>query len=225
MDSNSIFQQIQEMGQMPEFRTQLADLYNKPVFQPLTQEAADLESQYLPAIFQPFLNTGTSAADLSPAAKLAAIGQSLGRLGGRVGANQSVQNFYGMQIQDLANQAGNQWQSKRQNLWDMYNAKAQQERDAAERAYRASQTPSIDWNALSGMFRSEPGATRSSSTMDRAVNTAKLYSKALPLVQNVANTMKYQQAANQTKSNIANRSVNKNNVLTKAGSTLSSLFR
>ena len=104
--------QLAAMGDQPNFKQDLAKLYDNPVLRPLTNEAANLQGQYLTSIFEPFTKMGTGAADLSPAAKLAAIGGSLGRLGGKIQANNSIQNFYGAQIDNLANIEAQKWQAR-----------------------------------------------------------------------------------------------------------------
>lgn len=127
MNSQDYLNQIQSMGTMPNYQEQFTKAYETPVLKPLVDERAQLESQYLPSLFQPFANMGTGAADMSPAAKLALVGGSIGRLGGLIGANNSIQNYYGGQINDLANRAGQDWQGRQQNLQFLYNAKAQEE--------------------------------------------------------------------------------------------------
>ena len=77
MNSDTYLQQINAMGPEPDFHQQIAKAYEEPVLKPLVNERADLESQYLPSIFQPFQSWGTGAADLSPTSKLNMIGSTI----------------------------------------------------------------------------------------------------------------------------------------------------
>lgn len=129
--------QLQSMGQAPDFKSQIAAAYQNPVIKPLTQEAGNLESQYLPTIFNTFASMGTGAADMSPAAKLAMVGGALGRLGGNITANNDVQNYYGNQVNQLAQTAAQNWQNQQQQWKDMYNMAFQKEQ--ADRANQLAQ--------------------------------------------------------------------------------------
>lgn len=144
LSSAEIMTQIQGMSKMPDYRTQVAEAYDAPVLRPLVQEGSNLEGQYLSSVFDPFTRMGTGAGDMSPAAKLSALGSSMGRLGGRIGANQSMQNYYGAQIGDIVNRLSNDWQTELSNKWQMYNAAAQ--REAQERALAAQRAAQIDWS-------------------------------------------------------------------------------
>lgn len=138
MASSADYQkQLAAQGAMPDYKKDLAKLYDNPVLKPLTNEAAQLSGQYLTSIFDPFTKMGAGAADMSPAAKLAAIGGSVGRLGGKIQANNSIQNFYGAQIDNLANTQAQKWQARQQQLKDLYQMAFQ--REEAERAERARQ--------------------------------------------------------------------------------------
>jgi hypothetical protein len=64
------------------------------------------------------------------------MGGSLGRLSSRVGANQDIQDFNKMTVNDLYGKALQGWQTKRQSMMDMYNMAMQGE--AAARAARAA---------------------------------------------------------------------------------------
>lgn len=158
--SQELMQKIEGYGEMPDFKSGLAELYSKPVLKPLTREAANLEGNYLSSIFEPFTKMGTGAADLSPAAKLAGIGGSLGRLSGRIGANQSVQNFYGAQIQDLANLEKEKWQQKKNDLMSMYQMQFQKEEadraEAARQRAEAMQRASMAQAQMAPQFAPQP---------------------------------------------------------------------
>lgn len=187
--SQQIMQQIQQTGEMPNFQQEIAKAYDAPVLRPLVNEAASLESQYLPAMFEPFAQMGTGAADMSPAAKLAMMGGSLGRLSGRIGANNSIQNFYGAQIGDLANQMTGSWKDRQQNLWNMYNATAQQEEAKRQEAarQRAAQ-PQTNWADIMSRFSQQEAPVQASpgqlgvasSVMDRINRIAGLAGNSLP---------------------------------------------
>lgn len=133
MSSKEIMTQIESQGNMPDYKKAITKSYDDKVLRPIVQEGADLRSQYLSSVFQPFTEWGTGAADMSPAAKLAAVGSSVGRLSGAIGANQDIQNFYGTQIDNLANTYTNSWRDNMANMWQRYNASAQ--REEADRQY------------------------------------------------------------------------------------------
>lgn len=139
MDSASYMQQLSQMGQMPDFKSSIAQAYEKPVFRPLVEEGAGLESQYLPTLFDAFSSMGTGAGDMSAAAKLAMVGGKLGRLGSRLNSNRSIQDFYGMQVNDLASQEANRWNTNRQSTQDLYNMAFQREQAAKDEAFRQQQ--------------------------------------------------------------------------------------
>ncbi len=149
--------QIEKMGSMPDYKREITNQYNDPVLKPLLQEGSDLMASYLPAMFQPFTQMGTSASDMSPAQKLALVGESLGRLGGRMGANKGIQDYYGTQIDNLANRAGQDFQFKQQNLWNLHNAANQRDQFdkqmAESRAARASSMPAaFDYDSFLSKF-------------------------------------------------------------------------
>jgi len=160
MTSQDYLNQINTMGSQPtsqSFQQQVAQAYDAPVLRPLLNERADLESQYLPALFEPFTKMGTGAADMSAASKLALVGESMGRLGGRINANNSIQNYYGTQIGNVAQGLAQDWGNRNQNLWQQYNAKfgqeqadraygLQQQQLAESRASRAASAPPSAWN-------------------------------------------------------------------------------
>jgi len=118
--ADNVFKQYQSMGDLPDFKNQITQLYDTPVLRPLVNERAGLESQYLPSLFDPFTKMGTGASDMSPAAKLSLLGGSLGRLTSRIGANQGIQNYYGAQIDNLAETERGKFQDKRQNFMTQY---------------------------------------------------------------------------------------------------------
>lgn len=126
--------QLQDMGQMPDFKTQIAQAYEKPVLKGITNEAAQLESQYLPTVFNTFRDMGTGAGDMSAAGKLAMIGQNIGNLGSKLNSNSSIQNFYGMQINDMANQQMQRYGMEQQRLKDLYGMAFQQEESQRQAA-------------------------------------------------------------------------------------------
>lgn len=136
--SQEYLNQLNSMGDMPDFRKNIAQLYDNPVIKPLATERGNLESQYLPTVFNT-LNGGTSATDMSPAAKLAAIGASIGRLGGQITSNQNIQDFYGNQIGNLANTAANQWQSGYNKVKDLYTMQNQLEEQQRQREMQQQQ--------------------------------------------------------------------------------------
>jgi len=115
---NSLMNQYNQMGVAPNYQQKIADEYNNPVLKPLTQENANLQSQYLPSIFQPFTQMGTGAGDMSAAAKLSSLGSSLGRLTGQIGANQQVQGFYGDQINNVAKTLTDQFNQGKSDLFN-----------------------------------------------------------------------------------------------------------
>gem|GEM_PF-3638027 len=126
--------QMSSMGEMPDFKTQITQAYEDPVLKPIVNERAELESRYLPTVFQNFQG-GTGAADMSPAAKLMKMGTNLGQLTSKVGANQDIQNFYGMQIDNLARQQSENYNNRYSRLRDMYGMAFQ--REEAEKAAEA----------------------------------------------------------------------------------------
>lgn len=132
-------QQLEQMmQQQPNFLQEVTKAYEQPVLRPIVDERAGLEAQYLPNIFNPLRDQGTGAADMSPEAKLSAIGGDLGRLGGRIQANQNIQDFYRMNIGQLADQYGNQWNSRYGYLRDMYDRALAEEEANKSRAAQAS---------------------------------------------------------------------------------------
>lgn len=155
-------QQLNDMGEMPDFRNMIAEAYQNPVIKPITQEASDLYSAYLPTIFSAFTGAaaGTGAGDMSAAAKLANIGNILGRHSGKIAANKDVQSFYNTQINDLANAEVAKWQQRQQQIKDLWNMAFQaeeadrQEREAAAARANAARMASggIDWNNILGQI-------------------------------------------------------------------------
>jgi len=143
--SQDLYNELQTFGnQMPDFKTQITQQYDNPILKPIIQEGANLQAQYLPSLFEPFTRMGTGAGDMSAAAKLAAVGGSIGRLQSRIGANANTQNFYGTQINELANKAGQNWQMKRTGMQDLYNLAFQREQadiqnNMSRQSLRASQ--------------------------------------------------------------------------------------
>lgn len=139
MTSKEYLDQINAMGTMPDYKQQVTQAYEAPVLKPLVNEAASLEAQYLPSLFEPFAKMGTTARDISPAAKLAMVGDSLSRLNSRIGANNSIQNYYGAQIGEVAGNLGKDWQNRNQNAWQMYNATIAQEQAQRDEEFRQQQ--------------------------------------------------------------------------------------
>lgn len=122
--------QIQAMGPTPssmDLKQQVTQAYENPILKPLVNETANLSAQYLPSLFEPFTRMGTGAGDMSPAAKLAMIGGSLGRLNSRIEANNKIGNYYGAQIGDVAQGIGQNWQNQNDSLWKLYQAASQKE--------------------------------------------------------------------------------------------------
>jgi hypothetical protein len=138
LSSQQILEQIQGMGKMPDYKTEITKAYDAPVLKPLVQEGANLEAQYLPSLFDPFTKMGTGAADMSAAAKLSGLGGSVNRLTSRIGANNAMQNYYGAQIGDLAGKMSGDWKDQIANLWQMYQAQSQQEEAARQAAAMSS---------------------------------------------------------------------------------------
>lgn len=134
LTSQQIMSQIQSKGDMPNFKQEVAKAYDAPVLQPIIQERAGLEAQYLPSLYEPFTQWGTGAADMSPAAKMAAIGGSVGRLGSRIGASNTALDFYGAQMGDIVGSMTSAWDRSNQNMWRMYEATYGQEEDARRAA-------------------------------------------------------------------------------------------
>lgn len=139
-------QQLEDMGDMPDFKSVIADAYNQPIIQPIVGEGQRLAEQFLPSMFDTFVQTGTGAGDMSPAAKLAHIGRNLNRLTAQMGANRDVQSFYNTQIQDLANIEYAKWQDRQNRLKDLYSMAYQKEEAARTAAAQADQMNAI--NAL-----------------------------------------------------------------------------
>lgn len=157
-DQSSQYYMNQVQNQMPDFRGQIAQAYADPVVKPLAQEAGDLNSKWLPTIFNTFTgaNAGTGAGDMSAAAKMAMIGSNLGRLGGQITTNRNVQDFYGKTVDNLANTAQNSWQQSNAN--NMQLAQMAQQRElaqqqiAAQRAAAAAANQAVAFpNAPAGM--------------------------------------------------------------------------
>lgn len=145
--SQEYMQQLEQMGEMPNYRDVIANAYESPVLKPLVGEAQNLESQYLPNIFDTFANMGTGAGDMSAAAKMQMIGRNLGNLGSRIGANRDIQNFYNSQIQDLANTQAQMFGMKQQKFKDLYQMAFQNEeaqrQEQARRAAAGAQAASL----------------------------------------------------------------------------------
>lgn len=132
--------QIEQMvSNTPDFRQEVVEMYDKPVLQPLIQERQGLEGQYLNTLFEPFTQMGTSASDMSPAAKLNLIGGSMGRLQSRINANNAIQNFYGGQIDNLANQRQQQFDRRLSTLQNLFGVTSQAEEAARARAAQQRQ--------------------------------------------------------------------------------------
>lgn len=143
--------QLEKMGDLPDYRNVIADAYKDPIIEPITGEAQRLESQYLPTIFDTFANIGTGAGDMSAAAKLQMIGKNLGQLGSRVTTNRDVQNFFNTQIQDLANVETQRWQQRYNKLKDLWQMQFQQE-EAQRRAAQAAAARAAQANQLKALM-------------------------------------------------------------------------
>lgn len=169
MTSQQIQQEMQTLGSSaPDFKTQVTQAYESPVLKPLVNERANLEAGYLPAMFEPFTQMGTEASDMSPAAKLAGIGGSLGRLSSRIGANQNIQNFYGAQIDRLAANETNKWQSKYNMLKDQYQmAREREEAETARRAQAAQMAAMYGGGGGGGSGAGDAGYTTNPATGQR----------------------------------------------------------
>lgn len=188
-------QQYDQLSQPVDFKQMVTKAYEDPVLRPLVGERASLEAQYLPSIFDTFANTGTGAADMSPAAILSQIGGNLGRLQSRIGANQDIQNFYGTQIGDVARNLTEQRGQQRQSLLDQYNmvnTKANRlfdedmqnrqlafQRQQAAAAQRAASMQSSQSQRLADLFQKYMGGAGGgpapkpnlNNTLNRTVNT------------------------------------------------------
>lgn len=134
MDSVRHFEQIENMGSMPDYRQKISDAYYQPVVKGVVDNMAKTESQFLPTIYDAFRG-GTGAADMSLASKMSNMGRKLGRLTSRVNAGSNILNFYGNQVNDLANRAGQDYQQNMQR--QMFLAQMAQQREEAERNRQA----------------------------------------------------------------------------------------
>lgn len=132
--SAEYLQQLEGMKDMPNFREEVVGMYDTPVLQPLVQERSKLESSILPTLFASM--GGTQASDMSPEAKLSARTGDISRIFGNIGANQSIQNYYGGQIDNLVNQRQQDWQNRYNTIQNLYNA--QYQREAEQRALEES---------------------------------------------------------------------------------------
>lgn len=93
-----------------------------PGLERATSETQRLMSEYLPRYWSMASEMGgTTAADLSPQQKLAAMGRELGNMSGRLTATQSVSDYLGGQMKDLYTQAQQSATLGQQNLADEYN--------------------------------------------------------------------------------------------------------
>lgn len=137
LQSQQYMQQLEQMGDMPDYKSVIAEAYDKPVVRGVVNNIADVESKYLPSLFETFANQGTGAADMSAAAKLAMIGGKLGRLTSQANAGGNVLGFYDATVDRLAGTASNDWQNRKQTLTQLYQMAFQQEE--AERQERARQ--------------------------------------------------------------------------------------
>jgi hypothetical protein len=153
MARNSQYYQrkLENVGPMPDFQSQIAKAYEKPVIRPVVEEAQKLEAQYLPTIFGTLEEMGTGASDMSPAAKLSHIGSRLGQLGSRISANRSIQDMYRTRVQDLANLEAQRWQQNQQRLQNLYNMAFQ--REQANRAAAQARANRVDTSALEDLLR------------------------------------------------------------------------
>lgn len=148
-------QNIEQMGnQMPDYRGRIAEAYDKPVVRPVINRMENLESQYLPTMFEA-LGGGTSASDVSPAARLANVGRQLGRLTAGSNAAGNVLNFYGNQVDNLANRAAQDYQ-QRMNT-QMFLAQMAQQREEGARN-RAAQ-PQVNFEDIINRIKDQLGVT------------------------------------------------------------------
>lgn len=132
--SKIYMKQLEDMGDMPDYRGIIAEAYDKPVTRGVVNRIADVESQYLPTIFDAFAKTGTGTRDMSPAAKLSMIGGNLGRLTSQANAGGNVLNFFGNTVNDLANRAAQDWMNRQQRLMFLASQAQSAEQAAAARA-------------------------------------------------------------------------------------------
>lgn len=176
--SQDYMNQISAMGTLPDYKQSLTQLYENPVIKPLATEAGDLESKYLPTVFNALMNQGTSATDMSPAAKLASIGASLGRLGGQISTNRSIQDFYGNQIDKLANNQTQNWQNRYNQLKDLYSmAFNKEEADKAAARAAAAQAQAAAFPSFEQLFGNQQVAGTSTQTMPESIQKALYYAQ------------------------------------------------
>ena len=123
---------------MPNYQQEIAKQWEGPLLRPLAEETARYEGQFLPAMFDPFTKMGTGASDMSPAAKLSSLGNSLGRVTAAANVPRNLMSFYGGQIGDLADRMSTDWSTNLGNKWNTYNALFNQEQADISNARAAS---------------------------------------------------------------------------------------
>lgn len=137
--SQEYMQKLESMGSMPDYKSVISQAYDKPVVKGVVNNIANLESQYLPTVFDTFVNQGTGAKDMSVAAKMARLGQNLGRLTSKANAGANVLNFYDQTTTGLANRAAQDDQMNRQNLQFLAQMQMQKEENEKQRQAAAAQ--------------------------------------------------------------------------------------
>jgi hypothetical protein len=167
--SQDYMRQLEEMGNMPDYRSTIAEAYDKPVLRGVTDSIANAEAQYLPSMFDVFTKMGTGAGDMSPAAKLSMIGGNLGRLTSQANAGGNVLGYYDATIGRLADRASQDWQIKRQNL--QFLAQMAQQREEAERARAAAAAQSANLANLQKLLAGGGGGAGTASVNTGAIKT------------------------------------------------------
>lgn len=177
--SAQLFSKVQQLGNMPDFKKIVNKKYAGPVMKPLIKEGANLEGQYLPTIFKPFQELGTGAADLTAADKLGFLGDSLGRLESRLANNRGVQDYFGMQINDMIGNARDLWGNKLQNAQNLYGMAYQREQDAIRNALsgaaNANAAKGLNWQKYMDKKRLEAAAAAQGGAL--GTNTGNLQVK------------------------------------------------
>lgn len=135
MESVELRQQIENLINNPvDYEQQIAQQFDKPIIQPIVQERAGIESQYLPTLFNSLASARTGGDQMNAAGVLAEIGGNLGRLQSRADANQSVLDYYGVQKDNMVNQLAQQRAERLNSLQNLYQTAVQREEAAKDRA-------------------------------------------------------------------------------------------
>lgn len=157
--SQEYMQRIEGMNQqVPDYRARIAEAYDQPVVRPVINRMENLESQYLPTLF----DTLGSNQNMSAAAKLSNVGRQIGRLNAGVNSGANVMSYYGNQIDNLANRAAQDRQSQLQT--NMFLAQQAQQREMQERqlAAQAAQqrAQQIEWDRIQAWREEEAALNR-----------------------------------------------------------------